>query len=89
MMEEVNSTMINCKNFCKCHNVSPSETIIKKYINKLIKLKKIPKKPSGTGVSIGGKMDSILSKGLFRVSISTLVSLIKSSVTEWLEVAQF
>jgi hypothetical protein len=21
MMEEVNSTMIDCKNFCKCHNV--------------------------------------------------------------------
>jgi hypothetical protein len=29
MMEEVNSTMIYCKNFCKCHNVSPT-IIIKK-----------------------------------------------------------
>jgi hypothetical protein len=23
VMAEVNSTMINCKNFCKCHNVPP------------------------------------------------------------------
>jgi hypothetical protein len=23
MMEQVNSTMIHCKNFCKCHNVPP------------------------------------------------------------------
>jgi hypothetical protein len=23
MMEGVNSTMIFCKNFCKCHNVPP------------------------------------------------------------------
>jgi hypothetical protein len=25
MMEGVNSTMICCKNFCKCHNVLPVE----------------------------------------------------------------
>jgi hypothetical protein len=30
----VNSTMIYCKNFCKCHNVTPSTTMIKiKYQN--------------------------------------------------------
>jgi hypothetical protein len=33
MMEGVNSNMIyliHCKNFCKCHNVPPSSTTIKK-----------------------------------------------------------
>jgi hypothetical protein len=28
--ERVNSTMIYCKNFCKCHIVSPNTTIINK-----------------------------------------------------------
>jgi hypothetical protein len=38
MMEGVNSTMIYCKNFCKCHNVPPiqqqqqQQRIIKKLI---------------------------------------------------------
>jgi hypothetical protein len=34
MMEGVNSTMlylIYCKNFCKCHNVLPPSTTIKKF----------------------------------------------------------
>jgi hypothetical protein len=34
MMEGVNSTMlylIYCKNFCKCHNVLPPRTTIKKF----------------------------------------------------------
>jgi hypothetical protein len=26
----VNSRMIYCKNFCKCHSISPSRTIIKR-----------------------------------------------------------
>jgi hypothetical protein len=30
MMEGVSSTMKNCKNFCKCHNVPP----IQQYYNK-------------------------------------------------------
>jgi hypothetical protein len=29
-LEGMNSTMIQCKNFCKCHNVPPSTTIILK-----------------------------------------------------------
>jgi hypothetical protein len=35
MMERMNSSMIymtGCKNFCKCHNVSPASTTIKKEI---------------------------------------------------------
>jgi hypothetical protein len=28
MMEGANSSMIYCKNFCKCHNVPPPSTII-------------------------------------------------------------
>jgi hypothetical protein len=37
MMEEVNSTMIHCKNFCKCYNVPPENDVI---IKKLTQLKK-------------------------------------------------
>jgi hypothetical protein len=29
MVEGVNSSMIYCKNFCKCHNVTPPNTTIK------------------------------------------------------------
>jgi hypothetical protein len=29
MVEGVDSSMIYCKNFCKCHNVSPLSTTIK------------------------------------------------------------
>jgi hypothetical protein len=25
IMEQVNSTMIYCKNFCKCHNIPPAQ----------------------------------------------------------------
>jgi hypothetical protein len=32
MMERVNSTMICCKNFCKCHNVPPTTILKYKYI---------------------------------------------------------
>jgi hypothetical protein len=39
MKEEVNSTMIYCKIFCKCHNVSPAQ-----HINKQNNEKKIEKK---------------------------------------------
>jgi hypothetical protein len=41
MMEEVNLSMIYliyCKNFCKCHNVPPPNTTIKKRLK--IQLKK-------------------------------------------------
>jgi hypothetical protein len=30
-MEGVNSSVIYCKNFCKCHNVPPTITIEKRY----------------------------------------------------------
>jgi hypothetical protein len=30
MVEEVNSNMTYCKNICKCHNMPPSSTTIKK-----------------------------------------------------------
>jgi hypothetical protein len=32
MMEGANSSMIYCKNFCKCHNVPPPSTTITKYL---------------------------------------------------------
>jgi hypothetical protein len=30
-VEGVNSSMINCKNFCTCHNITPHSITIKKY----------------------------------------------------------
>jgi hypothetical protein len=34
MMEGVNSTMIYCKNFCKCHNVPPDNNNKKRIFKK-------------------------------------------------------
>jgi hypothetical protein len=33
MIEWVNSTIIHCKNYCKCHNVTPIQ--LTKYISKI------------------------------------------------------
>jgi hypothetical protein len=35
MMEEVSSTMIYCKNFCKCHKVPPSTTIKERIFDRI------------------------------------------------------
>jgi hypothetical protein len=43
-VEGMNSNIINliyCKNFCKCHNVSPSSTTMKNEKEKKIKTMKI------------------------------------------------
>jgi hypothetical protein len=43
MMEGMNSSRIYCKNFCKCHNVSPPGTTTK--VNKKESIKNILQKP--------------------------------------------
>jgi hypothetical protein len=43
MIEGMDSNMIYCKKFCKCHNVPPSTTIIKK---------KFPSSFMGAGITI-------------------------------------
>jgi hypothetical protein len=63
----MNSTMINCKNFCNCHNVSPSTTIIKKIRNNPIKFLKIFLK----------KKDPISNRGFKNIWMSDHISTIE------------
>jgi hypothetical protein len=56
-VEMVNSAMIYCKNFCKCHNVPSSSTTIKKLSERNVKTDCLREGSQEWGKRIGRRVD--------------------------------